>query len=29
VFMTQKIEFDGSLHHDIRDAIYGEDYAGR
>jgi CubicO group peptidase (beta-lactamase class C family) len=29
VFLTQKIEFDGSLHHDIRDAIYGEDYAGR
>jgi hypothetical protein len=21
VFLTQKIEFDGSLHHDLRDAI--------
>jgi CubicO group peptidase (beta-lactamase class C family) len=29
VFATQKIPFDGTLHHDIRDAIYGEDYAGR
>jgi CubicO group peptidase (beta-lactamase class C family) len=29
VFLTQKIEFDGSLHHDIREAIYGADYAGR
>jgi CubicO group peptidase (beta-lactamase class C family) len=29
VFLTQKIEFDGSLHHDLRDAIYGADYAGR
>lgn len=28
VFMTQKIEFDGSLHRDIREAIYGTDYTG-
>ncbi|MBO9499902.1 MAG: serine hydrolase [Novosphingobium sp.] len=28
VFLTQKIEFDGTLHHDLRDAIYGADYAG-
>lgn len=28
VFATQKIPFDGSLHHDIRDAIYGPDYLG-
>lgn len=28
VFMTQKIPFDGSLHHDIRDAVYGDDYLG-
>jgi CubicO group peptidase (beta-lactamase class C family) len=28
VFMTQKIPFDGTLHHDIRDAIYGHDYLG-
>jgi len=28
VFMTQKIPFDGTLHHDIRDAIYGNDYLG-
>jgi CubicO group peptidase (beta-lactamase class C family) len=27
VFLTQKVEFDGTLHHDIRDAIYGADYA--
>jgi CubicO group peptidase (beta-lactamase class C family) len=27
VFLTQKVEFDGALHHDIRDAIYGADYA--
>lgn len=26
VFLTQKIEFDGTLHHDLRDAIYGPDY---
>jgi CubicO group peptidase (beta-lactamase class C family) len=29
VFLTQKVEFDGILHHDIRDAIYGADYDGR
>jgi CubicO group peptidase (beta-lactamase class C family) len=29
VFLTQKVEFDGTLHHDIRDAIYGETYAGQ
>jgi CubicO group peptidase (beta-lactamase class C family) len=29
VVLTQKIEFDGTLHHDIREAIYGADYAGR
>jgi CubicO group peptidase (beta-lactamase class C family) len=29
VFLTQKAPFDGALHHDIRDAVYGEDYAGR
>ena len=29
VFVTQKIPFDGTLHHDIREAIYGADYAGR
>jgi hypothetical protein len=28
VFATQKSPFDGSLHHDIRDAVYGEDYLG-
>lgn len=28
VFATQKIDFDGSLHHDIREAVYGADYAG-
>ncbi|HEY6817031.1 MAG TPA: serine hydrolase [Croceibacterium sp.] len=28
VFLTQKIEFDGSLHHDLRNAIYGADYRG-
>ena len=28
VFATQKIDFDGTLHHDIRDAIYGADYTG-
>jgi len=26
VFATQKIPFDGTLHHDIREAIYGADY---
>ncbi len=29
VFATQKMPFDGTLHHDIREAIYGADYAGR
>ena len=29
VFATQKIPFDGSLHHDIREAIYGAGYTGR
>ncbi len=29
VFLTQKVEFDGTLHHDIRDAVYGADYYGR
>ena len=28
VFATQKIDFDGTLHHDVRDAIYGADYTG-
>ena len=28
VFFTQKIEFDGTLHHDLRDAVYGEEYLG-
>ncbi len=28
VFFTQKIDFDGSLHHDIRQAVYGADYTG-
>ena len=28
VFATQKVPFDGTLHHDIRDAIYGPDYSG-
>ncbi len=28
VFATQKIDFDGTLHHDIRDAVYGADYIG-
>lgn len=28
VFFTQKMPFDGSLHHDIRKAIYGTDYLG-
>jgi CubicO group peptidase (beta-lactamase class C family) len=26
VFLTQKVEFDGTLHHDIREAIYGAGY---
>jgi len=29
VFATQKIPFDGTLHHDIREAVYGADYAGQ
>ena len=29
VFATQKTPFDGTLHHDIRDAIYGSDYGSR
>ena len=29
VFATQKTPFDGTLHHDIRDAIYGPDYSGQ
>jgi CubicO group peptidase (beta-lactamase class C family) len=28
VFLTQKDPFDGSLHHDIRAAVYGPDYLG-
>ena len=28
VFATQKIGFDGTLHHDVRDAIYGPEYLG-
>ena len=28
VFATQKVPFDGTLHHDIRDAIYGPYYSG-
>ena len=28
VFLTQKVEFDGTLHHDIRAAIYGAEYPG-
>jgi CubicO group peptidase (beta-lactamase class C family) len=28
VFATQKIPFDGTLHHDIRDAVYGAGYTG-
>ena len=28
VFLTQKVEFDGALHHDIREAIYGPGYPG-
>jgi CubicO group peptidase (beta-lactamase class C family) len=28
VFATQKTPFDGSLHHDIREAIYGPGYGG-
>jgi CubicO group peptidase (beta-lactamase class C family) len=28
VFFTQKMPFDGTLHHDIRAAVYGSDYMG-
>ena len=28
VFLTQKVEFDGTLHHDIREAVYGPGYPG-
>jgi CubicO group peptidase (beta-lactamase class C family) len=28
VFFTQKAPFDGSLHHDIREAVYGPQYMG-
>jgi CubicO group peptidase (beta-lactamase class C family) len=28
VFATQKEPFDGTLHHDIREAVYGPDYTG-
>lgn len=28
VFFMQKMPFDGSLHHDIREAVYGRDYLG-
>jgi CubicO group peptidase (beta-lactamase class C family) len=28
VFFTQKIPFDGTLHHDIREAVYGPGYLG-
>jgi CubicO group peptidase (beta-lactamase class C family) len=28
IFATQKEPFDGTLHHDIRDAVYGPDYTG-
>ncbi|WP_205631913.1 serine hydrolase domain-containing protein [Paraurantiacibacter namhicola] len=28
IFATQKIPFDNALHHDVRDAVYGPDYAG-
>lgn len=29
VFATQKVPFDGTLHHDIREAIYGAGYGAR
>lgn len=29
VFLTQKVEFDGTLHRDIRAAVYGADYDGQ
>ncbi|MEZ5681402.1 MAG: serine hydrolase domain-containing protein [Erythrobacter sp.] len=28
IFATQKVEFDGTLHRDIRAAVYGSDYQG-
>lgn len=28
IFATQKLPFDGTLHHDIRAAVYGADYLG-
>ena len=28
VFFTQKDPFDGTLHHDIREAVYGPNYRG-
>ena len=28
VFFTQKVPFDGALHHDIREAVYGPQYLG-
>lgn len=28
VFFVQKMPFDGSLHHDIREAVYGKGYLG-
>jgi CubicO group peptidase (beta-lactamase class C family) len=28
VFFAQTVPFDGTLHHDLRKAIYGDDYAG-
>ncbi|MBX7492025.1 beta-lactamase family protein [Qipengyuania sp. 1NDW9] len=28
IFATQKLPFDNSLHHDLRDAVYGADYDG-
>ena len=28
VFFVQTMPFDGTLHHDIRDAVYGASYLG-
>jgi hypothetical protein len=28
LFFTQKEPWDGTLHHDIREAVYGPDYLG-
>ena len=28
IFTTQKLPFDGTLHRDIRAAVYGPDYLG-